>query len=136
MTAMCRTVLATALAGCIAGCAIPSSRAPSSVGPSLPTKVISADRVRDAVAIGKSTKADVVAALGETLVIRFDTGFEVWIYRIANDASVDGTLGQRTARMGSGQAAGTSAEFVILFAPSGLVVKTRIRPAPPRWHEG
>lgn len=137
MTALLRIVLAIGLAGCIGGCATPSSRAPSTVVPSLRTKVIAADRVRDAVAIGKSTKADVVAALGETLVISFDTGFQVWVYRLANDASAKETLAQRSARMGSEQGApGTSAELVILFAPSGLVAKTRIRPAPQRWREG
>jgi hypothetical protein len=78
---------------------------------SLRKKVVPADRVKDAVAIGKSTRADVIAALGETLVISFDTGYEVWVYRLAN---------------------APTAEFVILFAPSGLVAKTRIRPAPQR----
>lgn len=137
MTALFRIVLAIGLAGCIAGCAIPPSRAPSAVVPSLPTKAIAADRVRDAVVIGKSTKADVVAALGETLVISFDTGFEVWVYRIADDAPAKETVAQRITRMGSEQAApGTIAEFVILLAPSGLVAKTRIRPAPQRRHEG
>jgi hypothetical protein len=79
----------------------------------LRTKVIPADSVKKAVAIGKSTKADVIAALGETLVISFDSGFEVWVYRLGSDKAKRGTTG----------------EFVILFAPSGLVAKTRIRPA-------
>jgi hypothetical protein len=39
----------------------------------------------------------------------------VWVYRIA----------------GGGNASSGNAEFVILFAPSGVVAKTRIRPAPP-----
>ncbi len=133
MTALFRIALAIGLAGCIAGCAMPSPTRPSAVAPSLRTKVVSADRARHAVATGKSTKADVVAALGETLVISFDTGFEVWIYRLANDASgKEIPLAPRIARTSSEQAApGTTAEFVILFAPSGLAVKTRIRVAPP-----
>jgi hypothetical protein len=102
----------------------------------MPTKVIAAERVKVAVAIGKSTKADVVAAHGATLVIHFDSGFEVWVYRLARDAPANETSAQRSARLGSNQTGpGTSAEFVILFAPSGVVAKTRIRPAPQR-HEG
>ena len=111
MTALFRIGFAIASAACIAGCAIQPSTTPSAVVTSAKKKVIPADRMKDAVAIGKSTKADVIAALGETLVISFDTGYEVWVYRLAN---------------------APAAEFVILFAPSGLVAKTRIRPAPPR----
>ena len=87
----------------------------------LRTKVIAADRVKDAVA-GKSAKADVIAALGETLVISFDSGFEVWVYRLANDTPVRSAPARPD----------TTAEFVVLFAPSGRVAKTRIRPAPSR----
>jgi len=60
------------------------------------------------VVAGKSTKADVLALLGKTASIAFDSGYEVWAYQ-----------------------AGKS-EFVILFAPSGIVARTRMRPAPPR----
>ncbi len=56
---------------------------------------------------GKSTKADVLALLGMTASVAFDSGYEVWAY----------------------QAGGT--EFVILFAPSGIVARTRMRPSPP-----
>ena len=62
--------------------------------------------MKPAVTIGKSTKADVMAALGETLVISFDTGYEVWVYRLAENRR---------------------AEFVILFEPSGVVAKTRTK---------
>ena len=124
MTALFRIGAAIALAGCVAGCAILPSPAPSAVVTSPRMKVIAADRMKDAVAIGKSTKADVKGALGETLVISFDTGYEIWVYRLANDA-------QRIARMGSRKAEReATAEFVILFTPSGLVSKTRIRPLP------
>ena len=131
MTTLFRTGVAIVLAGCIAGCAIQPPTTPSAVVTSRATTLITADRVKDAVAIGKSTKADVLAALGETLVISFDNGYEVWLYRLANDAPARESLGQRIARMGSQKAKReTTAEFVILFAPSGVVAKTRIRPAP------
>jgi hypothetical protein len=85
------------------------------------------ERVKGAVAIGKSTRADVIAALGETLVIRFDSGYEVWVYQIAEGTRY---LPQRSVRTSDKAWAWTPPEFVILFAPSGVVAKTRIRAAP------
>lgn len=73
---------------------------------------MSVQQAAAAVAIGQSTKAGVLAALGPATTIRFDSGHEVWVYR-----------GKPL------RAPATSAEFVILFAPSGTVQKTRIRPA-------
>ena len=68
----------------------------------------------NSVAVGTASKADVMATLGAATVVNFDSGFEVWIYR---------------AR--SREPAETKAEFVILFAPDGVVKKTRVRPAYP-----
>lgn len=121
MMALFRIGVALALALCIAGCATQPSTAPSAVVTPVRPKVVPADRVKDAVAIGKTSKADVIASLGETLVIGFDTGYEVWVYTLAEE---------RTPRIAGRAAPGTSAEFVILFAPSGLVAKSRVRPAP------
>jgi hypothetical protein len=56
--------------------------------------------------IGKSTKADVRAALGDALVIDFDSGYEVWVYR-------EQLTGQPPK------------EFVLLFTPSGILAKRR-----------
>lgn len=75
-------------------------------------KSMSVRQAESAIAIEKSTKADVLAALGQASVIRFDSGHEVWVYR-----------GKRL------KAPATGAEFVVLFAPSGTVKKTRTRPA-------
>jgi hypothetical protein len=72
---------------------------------------ISAQAASDAVVIGKSSKADVAAALGKASEIRFDSGYEVWVYR----------------DRGSSSGADARTEFAILFAPSGIVKKTRIR---------
>jgi hypothetical protein len=55
------------------------------------------------------TKADIAAALGEATTIRFESGYEVWLYR----------LGSRDGH----------AEFVILFTPTGVVAKSRLRTA-------
>ena len=75
-------------------------------------KSMSVQQADAMLAIGQSTKSDVLAALGSATVIRFDSGQEVWLYR--------GKLLRLPA---------TGAEFVILFAPSGVVQKTRTRPA-------
>jgi len=64
--------------------------------------------------VGKSTKADVLAALGKTTSIHFDSGYEVWVYSLTREPSVQGDKGR--------------AEFVVLFSPAGVVTKTRIRP--------
>ena len=54
--------------------------------------------------IGKSTKADVRAALGEGVVVDFASGYEVWVYREP-----------------------PAAELVLLFEPSGILTRTRVR---------
>ena len=61
---------------------------------------------------GKSTQADVLAALGPATVIPFDSGWQVWVYRWPGR--------EKTAR--------AATELVVLFEPSGLVSKARIRP--------
>jgi len=66
----------------------------------------------DSIIIGKSSKADVATALGAATVINFDSGYEVWVYRVK-----------------SREPAETKAEFVILFSPDGIIKKTRLRPA-------
>jgi hypothetical protein len=98
----------------MAGCAGPSGfTGPEDPANALRSEISWAQGARDAVVIGKSTKGDVVAALGQATVVRFDNGFEVWIYQ----------------RNRSEHATRTQAELVILFAPSGLVQKARVRPA-------
>lgn len=64
------------------------------------------------VAIGKSTRPELAAALGTAIVIPFDSGFEVWVYRWPG---LD-----RTTR--------SATELVVLFDPSGVATKARVRP--------
>src|SRR5262245_4062027 len=132
MTALIRIGIASALTVCIAGCVSPGASTVPTATVTQRTRMIPAESVRDAIAVGKSTKADVLAALGETLVISFDSGFEVWVYRLDSGTPAKAARGaQGVTRSGSEKAGpGADAEFVILFAPSGLVAKTRIRPAP------
>lgn len=87
----------------LAGCAAtqPKPPAPPPLGPG---EVRSAQAAENALSVGRSTKADVRAALGEGTVVSFDSGYEVWVYR---EPAV--------------------AELVLLFEPSGILSKTRVR---------
>ena len=101
----------------IGACATDARVPPATIEASVerPAGVISAadaERSQERVAIGRSTKADVAAALGRAAaVLAFDSGFEVWVYRIMP--------GQATTQ--------DEGELVILFAPSGTLAKTRLR---------
>jgi hypothetical protein len=102
-----RIPLALACAACMAACEAPSPTTPSAIVTPMRPKPVSADRARNAIVPGRSTRADVSAALGDTLAITFDSGYEVWVYRLGS------------ARAG---------ELVVLFEPSGIVAKVRQRP--------
>jgi len=126
--------VAFAFCACVAGCALPGA-SPVATGTAA-ASTISASNARDAITIGKSTKADVIAALGKTTVVSFDSGYEVWVYQITGE----GITGESAARASwverilhpGSQTRITrgKTEFVVLFAPSGVVAKTRIRPKP------
>lgn len=107
-----RAALLAASCAVMAGCAPMGEAlridAPGVIRPGSP----SAAAVEASLVIGKSTKADVTAALGQATVIAFDSGFEVWVYRWPG--------AQGTTR--------AATELVILFEPSGIVQKTRVRP--------
>ena len=77
-----------------------------------------AGAVQDAVAgliPGQSRRADIAAALPRATVIRFDSGYEVWVDRDRPDRRA----GPETE----------VAERVVLVDPSGVVTKVRFRPA-------
>jgi hypothetical protein len=100
---------------CVA-CAGSGMFEPSPQGPGLvrtPTgQSLAPQAAMDRIVIGKSTKADVSTALGNAIVIPFDSGYEVWVYRWAGS--------DRTTR--------AATELVVLFAPSGVAMKVRVRP--------
>ena len=81
----------------LAGCATQPAPKPAPA-PSLAERSAS-------LAIGKSTKSDVRAALGEGTVVNFDSGYEIWVYREQSP----------------------SRELVLLFEPSGILGKARVR---------
>jgi hypothetical protein len=111
---LARAALAGALVAAVTGCALPVA------GPLVIEKPessalapgVSVQAARDAVVVGQSTRAQVAAALGPATIVRFDSGYEVWVYRTGATAG----------------GADSPSEFVILFAPDGIAKKTRIAP--------
>ena len=108
---MTRTVLALAACVCLTACALvqPPRRA-AEAAPLGPGEIVSAPAAQDAVTVGKRTKADIRAALGQAVVIDFDSGYEVWVYR---EKLKD-------------KARPPARELVILFGPSGALAKMRV----------
>ena len=98
----------------LAGCAGPGLFNSGLEAPALSNPAVSMQTAGNALVLGKTTKAEVMAALGTATVINFDSGFEVWVYRAGSRAPAE-----------------TKAEFVVLFSPDGIVKKTRVRPAYP-----
>jgi hypothetical protein len=96
------------LAACavLGGCALmqPPPSKPA-VAPPSPRELLSF------LTIGESTKANVLAVLGEGVVVDFPSGYEVWVYR------------ERPPE----KSPAASAELVLLFAPSGTLTKARVR---------
>lgn len=109
----CTGLMALAL-GWLAGCAGPGGLFDAgSTAPPFRDPAMSMQTAGALVVPGLSSKADVRAALGSTTEVKFDSGYEIWVYRA------------KTAKV----PAGGRAEFVVLFTPEGMVKKTRIRPA-------
>ena len=95
----------------VAGCAGPGLFGGGPDAPLFSNPALSMQSASDSIVVGKSSKADVMAALGAATVINFDSGFEVWVYRAKTREPAE-----------------AKAEFVILFSPDGVVRKTRLRP--------
>ena len=85
----------------LAGCGTPPP--PKSPAPPLSESV-------KKISIG-NTKAEVRAALGKTNEVAFDSGYEVWVYRQP--------LKEKEKP--------PPRELVLLFNPSGILAKTRLR---------
>jgi hypothetical protein len=99
----------------LAGCALLQPPPKPAQAPLGPGEILSARTAENALAIGASTKADVRAALGEAVVVDFPTGYEVWVYR------------ERQQESRPEKSTPPGAELVLLFAPSGILTKTRVR---------
>jgi hypothetical protein len=90
------------------------------------TRAVTAQAVRDNIAPGISTRAAVLAALGQTTSIRFDNGYEVWVYRYTGATPETSNDAKPAAKNSSGG----DAELVLLFSAAGVLTKSRIRAAP------
>lgn len=102
----------------LSGCALLAPDAKKLEEPLGPGEVRSARAASEALAIGKSTKSEVRAALGEAVTVDFASGYEVWVYRERP--------AEKREEPEKPEKASTS-ELVLLFAPSGILAKTRIR---------
>ena len=96
---MRRAALICALA--LAGCATTPAAPPGTVVPEA--------KIARAVEPGVTTRAMLLARLGPTTLIRFDSGVEVWRYLTPG-------------------AAGRYGEYVIVLDPRGVVAKARHAP--------
>lgn len=90
---------------------------------------ITLEQARNAAARVPVDRGELVRALGETSGVRFESGYEVLVYPIAPGSGSRQSGTQKDAdRDASADAQSRStAELVVLVAPSGYVVKTRIR---------
>lgn len=84
-------------------------------------------RAREAIVAGRSTKAEVAAALGPATSIAFDNGYEAWLYRIREPAKEPDRRSRRDDKLPPPRVT----ELVVLFAPAGVVAKARLRPPTP-----
>ena len=95
----------------IGGCALVQPAPKPAQAPLGAGEIRSAHAAEYALDVGKSTKADVRAALGEAVVVDFESGYQVWVYR---ERAPEKEPAAKT-------------ELVLLFAPSGILAKTRVR---------
>ena len=95
--AICCAVLA------LGGCA---------TGPDEPGKIVAEDRFAQLVVPGRTTRAELLAAFGPTQTVRFDSGYETWLYE-------------------ANAGAGRHTELVLLLDREGIVRKMRRRPPYP-----
>lgn len=93
----------------MAGCATTPQSPPGTVVPQA--------RLEQTIQPGVTTKAALLAQLGPTTSIRFDSGYEVWRYLTPGPA-------------------GNYGEFVLVIDPRGVVARTRraaaVYPWPPK----
>lgn len=102
-----RVLIGLTLTALLAGCAT-NAREPGKVAQ---------DRFEQLVVPGRTTKAELLAAFGDTKTVVFDSGYEAWLYESAAGAPDAG--------------GGRHAELVLLLGPDGIVRKMRRRPPYP-----
>lgn len=84
---------------------------------------LTAAQAAQTLVIGKSSRADVNAALGDAHITRFDNGYELWLYQVGVPKIVD-SLPFVSLVMSSSN---NEREVSVLFDPSGVVRKYQVR---------
>ncbi|MCD2344936.1 hypothetical protein LRH25_31925 [Ideonella azotifigens] len=106
------------------GCAGVGLLGPSPQGPGIAHtpagQALSPQAAAALITVGKSTQPEVATALGPAIVVRFDSGDEVWVYRWP----------------GADRSTGAATELVLLFEPPGVVAKLRVRQGAGPGHAG
>ena len=113
-------VVMVAVAALVAGCAVRTTTSRQSHRPGLDPGT--AERLALGLARDRPAMAEVKARLGEGSVIRFASGYEVWVYPI--DEGRGATGGRKPRDEIERDAHG---ELVILFTPAGQLAKVRTR---------
>ncbi|MES2999288.1 MAG: hypothetical protein V4787_01235 [Pseudomonadota bacterium] len=96
------------LSGCAGGLLQPASPARDAQAPALAPQ-----SALQSIAPGRTTREDLARTMGKAIVVHFDSGNEVWVYRW----------------MGRSKDTRTDTELVVLLGPDGVVKKVRVRPA-------
>jgi hypothetical protein len=118
-------VLSVVLAAAMSACSSLPARGPAVPQPASPAVVM------DTVQLGTSTKSELAALLGKAHDSAvFDSGYEVWVYEFKPTAAQVGSAGAAFARLMGERAMRGKTEVVLLFAPSGVATKMRLRPIP------
>jgi hypothetical protein len=128
-----RLALCWLAVGVVGACAGPQPASHGAPDAASPRVASAAAMARTGQALHGASRADAMAALGPATVLRFDSGYEVWVYRFVEPAPRDSarTPGKASDPRGSLASEAPASELVLLLAPSGEVAKSRVRsPAP------
>jgi outer membrane protein assembly factor BamE (lipoprotein component of BamABCDE complex) len=113
------------LAAALAACGTTAPRLPAKPQPASPAVVM------DAVKPGTSTRDEVATILGKPRdSVVFDSGYEVWVYEFKPTLAETGKPNAAVSRLLGNRALRGKTEVVVLFAPSGVATKMRLRPIP------
>lgn len=119
-----------ALAGCAAQA--PGTSVAAGAPSNVEATVVSMERTaRSMVGRGRD---EVVATLGPATVIRFDSGYEIWVYRFVEPAApkrMREPAGATASQERATRRDRRPSELVMLFTPSGVVSKVRVRAGDP-----
>ncbi|MET0519922.1 MAG: hypothetical protein ABW005_13955 [Burkholderiaceae bacterium] len=104
-------LLALALAACAGGAGLDAPPGSPGAAHTPAGDALTPQAAIGRIVIGRSSKAEVATELGTAIVIAFDSGYEVWVYRWA----------------GAGRTRRSATELVLLFDPAGTLAKLRLR---------